>query len=447
MSHHTASTRRASIEHRPVSPLGYTNPAQSVRSARRSLGEAGGLLLRSGHGLHVGGSAAAAAAEGTRAGASTPQSLLLSAGSRNHPSTISGEAVLPSARRLTQPTLPVQQQPQPRSRRAASLNLNNAGVRSREMQLQVSHHTSNRANAASSTEQGDRELLMRFQHRFAPQSGVAASSHNPGHRGGEAGMDPDETAMAAALENGNRELLARVRELAVLQGQLLVLQQGTATLQATIVRARRGEGGDVFVAPANRDRRGSTAADQARVARTESSAEADNGDMALHPFTCDGCGAGPPLVGRVMKCIECDDYDLCARCYADQDHSGHPSGHQFRQRVTSEDTSLSQQLMLRVLESTMLHEALRRSSEGDMDREAAEKELAEVHAVETISALPRVTWAPQSKCSECALCLEEYTEGEEILKLSCNHLFHEGCIGPWLVKSLSCPLCQKEVSA
>jgi len=260
-------------------------------------------------------------------------------------------------------------------------------------------------------------------------------------------VDLDVNLAAAATEGGNRELLARVRELGMLQRQLLVLQQGIASLQ--VAGSRPGEDGNAVAAPANRDRRGSVAADRTRAAGTQPSAEAANDEMELHLVTCDGCGAGPPLAGRVMRCVECDDYDLCARCYADPDRNGHPRGHQFRQHVT-EDPALSRQLMLRVLESTMLREALHRSSERDADREAAEKELAEVRAVETISALPHVTWASgaqQNKCSECALCLEEYIEGEEVLKLPCSHLFHEGCIGPWFVKSLSCPLCQKEVSA
>jgi len=456
MSHHTASTRRASIEQRPLTPLGYSNPAQSARSARGSLGGAAGLLLRSGHGSRVGG-AAAAPAEDARAGASSPQSSLMPMSNRNRLSALGGAAsVLPSSRRLTQPAHA--QLPQLRSRRAASLNLNNPGVRS--LDTPQVNHTGSRADSAASTEhQGALEMLMRFRQRPRPHTVAASegSHHGPSLSGGgdqtenvdprgESGVDPD--AMAAAMEQGNHELLARVRELAALQGQLLVLQQGTASLQAAVARARRGEDGDVS-APANRSRRGSAAADQGHATGTEASAEQVDGDGVLHPVTCDGCGAGPPLVGRVMKCIECDDYDLCARCYADQDGSGHPRSHQFRPRVNGEDPDVPRQLLLHVLEGTMLREALRRSSNREVDDEVAAQELAEVRAVETISALPRVMWAagaPHSKCSECALCLEEYAEGEEVLMLSCAHLFHEGCIGPWFVKSLSCPLCQKEVS-
>lgn len=449
MLHHTASTRRTSIEQRPITPTGG-NPGRSERSARRSLGEAGGLLLRASHGPRVG-SAAAAIAE--------TQPPLMPTGSRNRPSSLTGGVVLASS--LTQPALPMQQQrrrqqqPQARSRRTASLNLSSIGDRSGDGQPQVGNHDSNRAGAASSSEQEPSGMLRRFRHRPSQQAPVAANSRSAGFRGDETGVGPEENAIVAAVEEGNRELVARVRELAALQRQLLVLQQGTATLQAAVSHARQGDDGDAAAAPVSRSRQGSgsgaaaTAGDRVRAAGEESSAQAEDDDMMLHPVTCDGCGAGPPLAGRVMKCVQCEDYDLCGRCYADQDRGGHPRGHQFRQRTAGEDPNISRQLMLRVLESTMLREALRRSSEGDVDGEAAAQELAEVRAVETISTLPHVTWeqgATESKCSECALCLEEYTEGEEVLKLPCNHLFHEACIGPWFAKSLSCPLCQKEVS-
>ncbi|KAI1313875.1 hypothetical protein EDD11_002446 [Mortierella claussenii] len=43
----------------------------------------------------------------------------------------------------------------------------------------------------------------------------------------------------------------------------------------------------------------------------------------------------------------------------------------------------------------------------------------------------------------CAVCLDEFTEGEEIRMLPCRHEFHCECIDPWLVrKSSTCPLCK-----
>merc|ERR1712062_781927 len=157
---------------------------------------------------------------------------------------------------------------------------------------------------------------------------------------------------------------------------------------------------------------------------------ADEEDV-VHPVTCDGCGEGPPIHGQVMKCIDCEDFDLCQHCYDDLEQLAHPPGHRFRARSGQEDPEAGPQLLLRMLENTMLGEALRRSRKAESDREAEALEMAELRAAEVLSALPRVPWeaTKQGKNSECALCLEEYKESEQVLRMPCGHLFHEGCIG------------------
>lgn len=50
-------------------------------------------------------------------------------------------------------------------------------------------------------------------------------------------------------------------------------------------------------------------------------------------------------------------------------------------------------------------------------------------------------------CTSCPVCLDDFVEEEVLRQLTpCGHLFHEGCIFPWLVqRSGNCPLCKISV--
>ncbi|XP_010694623.2 RING-H2 finger protein ATL11 [Beta vulgaris subsp. vulgaris] len=47
---------------------------------------------------------------------------------------------------------------------------------------------------------------------------------------------------------------------------------------------------------------------------------------------------------------------------------------------------------------------------------------------------------------ECSVCLSPF-EADETLRLlpKCNHVFHLGCLDPWLKDHTSCPLCRMDV--
>ena len=62
-------------------------------------------------------------------------------------------------------------------------------------------------------------------------------------------------------------------------------------------------------------------------------------------------------------------------------------------------------------------------------------------APQVFSTIPRIKWCGEKE--ECSLCLEEFAKGEELLKLKCSHVFHEQCLGPWVLKSRECPLCKQ----
>jgi hypothetical protein len=48
----------------------------------------------------------------------------------------------------------------------------------------------------------------------------------------------------------------------------------------------------------------------------------------------------------------------------------------------------------------------------------------------------------------CAICIEEYQDGETLQVLPCSHKFHTDCIVPWLTeRQASCPLCKHDITA
>lgn len=45
----------------------------------------------------------------------------------------------------------------------------------------------------------------------------------------------------------------------------------------------------------------------------------------------------------------------------------------------------------------------------------------------------------------CAVCQETLSLGEDVKELPCKHLFHPGCIDPWLTNKNTCPVCRQPI--
>ncbi|XP_051523451.1 E3 ubiquitin-protein ligase RNF43-like isoform X2 [Myxocyprinus asiaticus] len=45
----------------------------------------------------------------------------------------------------------------------------------------------------------------------------------------------------------------------------------------------------------------------------------------------------------------------------------------------------------------------------------------------------------------CAICLEEFLDGQDLRIISCAHEFHKECVDPWLLQHRTCPLCMHNI--
>jgi hypothetical protein len=47
---------------------------------------------------------------------------------------------------------------------------------------------------------------------------------------------------------------------------------------------------------------------------------------------------------------------------------------------------------------------------------------------------------------ECGICLSEFSQGDEVIRLPCMHLYHNACILQWFERSKCCPMDRTEVN-
>jgi len=68
-------------------------------------------------------------------------------------------------------------------------------------------------------------------------------------------------------------------------------------------------------------------------------------------------------------------------------------------------------------------------------------------AKENIQEIPTVNISNEQmeKSQSCSVCWEDFTEGEQVKLLECEHCFHSPCIVPWLELHGTCPVCRKEL--
>jgi E3 ubiquitin-protein ligase RNF115/126 len=91
---------------------------------------------------------------------------------------------------------------------------------------------------------------------------------------------------------------------------------------------------------------------------------------------------------------------------------------------------------------SLLNTLLQQSENGGQRSRAASKTFT--------AKLPRVRMEPAKDdasrgAHDCAVCKENFAPGVEVVRLPCEHFYHEACIMPWLESHNSCPVCRHEL--
>lgn len=113
----------------------------------------------------------------------------------------------------------------------------------------------------------------------------------------------------------------------------------------------------------------------------------------------------------------------------------------------SNGDSVAQRLLLQqLLQRGGAHHRLLGAGANGQDDASLQDAINRSRRQHLIQELPREKYCKEryKDLVECELCLCDYEVDDELMRLPCMHLFHSGCVAPWLEKNMTCPVCQTD---
>ncbi|CAN8244595.1 unnamed protein product [Cochlearia groenlandica] len=146
------------------------------------------------------------------------------------------------------------------------------------------------------------------------------------------------------------------------------------------------------------------------------------------------------------------DAPSTSRAFSHCDHCDHASSHLTHTRSPSNISTNSSHEENSTDPTNMTYEELNEleDSIGDVGKGLSVWEIS-LLPTRKYGTKPKTYWWQKKKKfvaddSQCSICLVDYANGDKILTLPCNHIYHKDCISHWLKQSKACCVCKAEVN-
>ena len=70
-----------------------------------------------------------------------------------------------------------------------------------------------------------------------------------------------------------------------------------------------------------------------------------------------------------------------------------------------------------------------------------EKEIARMK----VCKFQELSQEDQEQDENCPMCMDVFAKDEDIMQVTCGHVFHNDCVKEWLKKSNTCPKCRFKI--